>query len=95
MVAGKVDAEFHADVGPATVNTSSTINFTAQKLISFDGLKFAQEPATVSTQSSYFISYAILIAIVLYSTVAMNYPLQSGLVSQQPFESLTKTIAGQ
>jgi len=40
----------------------------------------------------YFVSYAVLIAIVLYSTVALNYPLQSGRVSPQPFDSLAKAI---
>ena len=40
----------------------------------------------------YLVSYAVLIAIVLYSTVAMNYPFHSGLVSPQPFESLNATI---
>ena len=40
----------------------------------------------------YLMSYAVLIAIVLYSTVAMNYPFHSGLVSPQPFESLNATI---
>lgn len=42
----------------------------------------------------YFVSYATLIAIVLYSTVALNYPFQSGRVSPQPFESLSETING-
>ena len=43
----------------------------------------------------YFVTYAALIAIVLYSTVALNYPFRSGRVSPQPFESLSKTISGQ
>ena len=50
-------------------------------------------PATRWTRF-YFVSYAVLIGIVLYSTVALNYPFQSGRVSPQPFESLSNSING-
>jgi hypothetical protein len=49
-------------------------------------------PATRWTRF-YFISYAVLIGIVLYSTVALNYPFQGGRVSPRPFESLAESIA--
>ena len=48
-------------------------------------------PATRWTRF-YFVSYAVLIGIVLYSTVALNYPFQSGRVLPQPFESLAESI---
>jgi hypothetical protein len=40
----------------------------------------------------FLISYAVLIGIVLYSTVALHYPFRSGRVSFQPFESLTESM---
>ena len=55
-------------------------------------------PADESDESAtrwtrfYFAAYAVLIGIVLYPTVALNYPFQSGRVSPQPFEPLSKSI---
>lgn len=40
----------------------------------------------------FLIAYAVLIGIVLYSTVAQNYPFRSGRVSPQPFEKLGTLI---
>lgn len=40
----------------------------------------------------YFASYAFLIGMVLYSTVALHHPIRAGRISPQPFEALAESI---